>query len=577
MNYIYKTYCLLLICLLFSDLAKSQSKSINLLLAESESLEFGSLGAVLVNDYLVFERNLAGVKSIWSYNTNTNELTSLNLTDATSLTSFRDYAVITATTNEVDSVYISDGTQAGSSVLVNGSPYIQVTEHALYVFLDGFWGSTLYRFDGHNLIEFGLAGSIIFQTYKNQNICEPDSERFSVQIITRNFQGGITGGQIRGNYTLNNNSTPGFGGQEGYHQYQVDNLLGKCFFSVTQLPYAGFEQYSLSLLVHDPDSRVTTNYNGNEFVKNLSSFTQLDNQLYAVETVYDEAFFKIHQLDPETLESIAAVELSVPNGITTPSFSLPVLASTGDALLFSHDGLLLFDKDLNPLPLNQSIFNSPFNITQEFDIYQFQEFTMLANKHIQPSDNGLVKQYPELAYFSNQRFNARFNSTQQIRLDHLNVNLSNQEVILTAYDFNTQKLGHYQINNQPKISQQINGNWYNNELNSQGFSISKGVRQDRSEYVFLTAYLFRDGQPLWLAGNVNLNNNSDTLTLDLYEFDGPQLFEPNQTANRSFFGQVELELISCHNLRAVIETDGQTYQLLLNRADNIYYKDWCQE
>ncbi len=581
MKNIYKTISLLLVCLLLSNLANSQTKSINLILAESEDLRFGDLGAVSINNHLIFERNINSVKSIWSYDTDTKKLISLNVSGATTLTSFRGNAVILKNTDEIDSVIISDGTLSGTTVLLNGSELIlHTTQYALYLLSPGFQSSTVYRYDGQELTRHDLRGDLVYNFRSNKYICEPDSEKFSVLLNTRNFQGGVNGTVLSGNYTNNDHPslpyfytppTDDFG-----TVLKVDNLLGQCFFTVIFGPsYSGYPP--ILQYVHRPDSSNSTSYYDNEFVKNLSGFTELGSQLYAIETFDVESFFKLHQLNPETLESIAAVQVDLPEGLTTSIYSPPTLVSTGDALLISYVDLLLFDAELNPLSLDQSIFSSPLYIERETDVYQTPEFTLLAKKYLLPSFYGYDKQSPEITYFSNQRFSARFKSTQQVRLDQIHTNPTDQVVNLTAYDYNTQKLGYYQISDQPKISQQINGIWYNDALNNQGLSISKGIRQDRSEYVFLTAYLFRDGQPLWLAGNTNLNDSPDTLTIDLYEYDGPQLFEPNQTANRNFFGRIELELMSCNTLQASIEADDQIHQLLLNRADNTFYKGWCQE
>ncbi len=200
----YKAISILLICCFFSASAISQTKSINLILDESENLKFGDLGAVSINNHLVFERDIDGVKSIWSYAIETKALVALNITDATTLTSFRDQAVILKTT----SVVISDGTLLGTTNLLNGSELIlQTTQHALYLLSPGFWSSTVYRYDGQGLTRHDLRGDLVYNLRSNNYICEPDSERFSVLLNTRNFQGQINNSVLIGNYTANYNSS----------------------------------------------------------------------------------------------------------------------------------------------------------------------------------------------------------------------------------------------------------------------------------------------------------------------------------------------------------------------------------
>lgn len=559
------TYVLLLG--LVANNALAQAKSINLILAESEAVQLGELGAVMVNDHLVFERDMDGTQSIWSYHPETQELTDLNLFDVISLDSFGEEAVMIKRTGGVDSAFLSDGTLAGTRFLIN-QPELQVqtTQHALYLIHAGFWSSDVFRYYNQTLTQHEFNGTVTIDSSHNNNVCELGLNVFLVPLVTRNFQGQA------GPVTLGDSSGINFPGDES--TLYIKNLLGQCFALVKK----PFDHSSpLQFVVRSVGSSVV--YFDSELVASLSSFTQLGDQLYAIETPEHETHFTIHHLDPDSLESISATEVPLADGLTTNPSSPPTMVSTGDALLVSYTDLRLYDADLNPIQLDQSNIKQPFFVSLETATINQPGVTLLANKYQHASlyNPAVEQQNPELAFVSGQRLIARFQSTQQLRLDQVQFNQTTQTITLKGYDFNTQKRGYYEISDRPKISHQINGVWYNDTLDSQGLSISKGVRQDRSEYVFLTAYLFRDGKPLWLAGTNNLSGQADSLTIDLYEFEGPQLFEPNPITIRKFFGTITLEMLGCHALQANLATADQSHELQLYRADNTFYRDWCQQ
>src|SRR5690606_10613741 len=113
------------------------------------------------------------------------------------------------------------------------------------------------------------------------------------------------------------------------------------------------------------------------------------------------------------------------------------------------------------------------------------------------------------------------------------------------------------------------GNWYDPDFKNQGLSIVEGQRNDGSHYLFVTIYIFRDGQPLWLAGTENINAPQKELTIMVGEYDGIGLFEPDTIPNETLFGEVLLQMTSCNQMAMTVTTaDLQVFNIDLQRMEN---------
>ncbi len=135
----------------------------------------------------------------------------------------------------------------------------------------------------------------------------------------------------------------------------------------------------------------------------------------------------------------------------------------------------------------------------------------------------------------------------------------------------------YALTDQPNITTQINGNWIEPDIINQGLVVQQGQRQDGSEYVFTTLYAFNEGRPIWLAGASELTAEQQKLTIDLYEYDGLELFEHDATPARTAFGQLQLELETCDRLKASISSEIYNQSLNLYRVDDTSFKYLCAE
>lgn len=136
----------------------------------------------------------------------------------------------------------------------------------------------------------------------------------------------------------------------------------------------------------------------------------------------------------------------------------------------------------------------------------------------------------------------------------------------------------YALDSLPDMGSQSVGNWYNPDYQSQGMSIVEGLRDDGSRYLFVTLYLFRDGQPLWLAGVADVNYPQAELSLELAEYSGLGLWQADMPANVEKFADMTLSMSSCHRMMMNLETmDGQSINIELKRMVNNSLNHQCKD
>ena len=135
----------------------------------------------------------------------------------------------------------------------------------------------------------------------------------------------------------------------------------------------------------------------------------------------------------------------------------------------------------------------------------------------------------------------------------------------------------YSINENPIINDLINGTWHDPEIPNQGLVVQKGRRNDGSEYVFTTLYTYDQEEPLWLAGVSDLKAEQQQLSITLYQYDGPQLFQYNTTPNQDVFGELTLELLNCDQLKLTISSEIYHNSLTFFRIDDTSYDHLCAD
>jgi len=141
--------------------------------------------------------------------------------------------------------------------------------------------------------------------------------------------------------------------------------------------------------------------------------------------------------------------------------------------------------------------------------------------------------------------------------------------------------GIYQIcslDHLPDIGSLSVGNWFDPDYQSQGVSIVEGERDDGSRYLFVTLYLFQDGEPLWLAGTSNISYPQPALDIELGAYSGPGLWQADTPASVEKFADMTLSMSSCHRMMLAMETeDGQSFNLELQRMVNKNIDHLCQD
>lgn len=573
----FKSTLLILLGLVLLLPQPSNALSLNVVLTESAELQLGNLDAAVLDEYVVFEREINGARSVWSYHRESHVMTALGIENPTAITRFKGQAIIESDgAGAVQQVHVSDGTVAGSQLLRFGEGLLTtITSQAVYIRIGD---QALIRFDGLNSDLYSTDNDIHTNQDGTIEVCELDEDRFSflVEVWVGPFQNPGTGLRFDGNYPIESTLVPWYRRHDGGDVYLTE-VQGRCLIIIDNSSTGGapYPEYLYYSAVHDA-SGITTGFDVEDLMFDMSDVVVHQGQLYGTEVVDGSDTITIHRLHPETFESTASTAHPLPEGLVANRQFPAILRSTPDGLLFVYDQLLMFDADLNPLPLNQTMING-FNlfINRDSRIATVGSETVLVNQFTFSHDD--EPSFLNLAAINNQTVSALFASTRQLRLDRFHPNPTGELVSLNAFDFNSQKKGIYLVENTPSMGALINGAWYNPALAGQGLSIRHGIRQNGSEYVFVTGYFFRNGAPIWLAGSAELEIHTATTAMALYEYDGPGLFEPEQPADATYFGELTLELLGCDQLQADLIHNNQNDTLLLYRAANDRYRDRCQD
>ncbi|MCF6318118.1 MAG: hypothetical protein L3J83_02400 [Proteobacteria bacterium] len=156
----------------------------------------------------------------------------------------------------------------------------------------------------------------------------------------------------------------------------------------------------------------------------------------------------------------------------------------------------------------------------------------------------------------------------------------NGEHFVFARDKITNKNGLFKASEQPTISSQLTGLWVSDQWQSQGLSIHTGTRADSSQYIFVSFYIYRDGQPFWLAGSDELNTGTSSQTINLAEYKGQSFLanDPNQDFEQISFGTITIQPQSCDGISVQINpVNEQPIQLDMDRIINTGFSNVCSD
>jgi hypothetical protein len=159
----------------------------------------------------------------------------------------------------------------------------------------------------------------------------------------------------------------------------------------------------------------------------------------------------------------------------------------------------------------------------------------------------------------------------------LGYHYSNSQLIANTFDF----LGNYfdgtqfyKLDPQPAAGSAVQGPWVDTQYKNQGLSIHHGIRQDDSEYIYATLYLFRDGAPFWLAGATDVNAGQPVVDMELFEFDGANFLD-SEAPERIPFGFMNLRFTACDRMQATVRYGTSQTSLDLRRVDDRSFQTWC--
>ncbi len=182
-------------------------------------------------------------------------------------------------------------------------------------------------------------------------------------------------------------------------------------------------------------------------------------------------------------------------------------------------------------------------------------------------DLDLVVHEDQLKIYNNGLYQNQLPFNEQLQYNFYTNKLTNTVV------FSDENL--YLLSELPNIGSQINGPWYDVNFENQGLSINPGQRTDGSNYIFLTYFLYRDGEPLWLAGNQNYIPSQTDISIDLFEYSGAGFLDTTVTPDREVFGAINLRFNSCDGLDGTVEFDNQTQILDFRRVDDTSFNSRC--
>ena len=138
----------------------------------------------------------------------------------------------------------------------------------------------------------------------------------------------------------------------------------------------------------------------------------------------------------------------------------------------------------------------------------------------------------------------------------------------------------YLASDTPVISHQLAGLWTSPDWQSQGMTVFTGQRQDNSEYLFLSFYFYRNGEPFWIAGSTELNSGTSSLSLDIYEFKGASFLpdDPNSEHQKIDFGSITLIPASCNNIAVeMTPINSETIYLSMERFPDFTNSNSCSD
>ncbi len=555
MNKVLLTFALIII----GHLSNAQNQYWHTILSENEHLKFISSVQILDNDTIVFTASSDGVRHLYSFSIVSNQLNQINTVGTRGAP--RDLVFYN---NEIyfltliqgagfHRLWKTDGTASGTSQ-VSDITFIShgSNQPSLYVHQNTLFGTG----DDNAVIEFkdGILtrhSEPFFRPSINQ-MCVFGAQDFIVSSLSVNPMLLHVNGSIRTELT---SLIP-----QGFRVINFEQTGNDCFINFKLRD----EEYSPRGVLKVSQSGATKLFREDEFefqVNILQIFIHKD-QKYAF--TRDNNITSFVQLGDD--ESITSTIFSDDTGAFTE------YTSTANMLYLNY---------------KNSTINQNTHYTYDSENNSLTQFQTGSNLSL-PS----IHTTTQSDFFVNRPASRRYLSAFQINtlnesspLTQLESNGFGFNGIITSNYFNAtyffltdQSSGLksiFSLNTKPKIDTLLNGIWHDPTLENQGLFIRQGNRFNGSRYIFSTIYTYLEGKPLWLAGVADYSPDQDTITINLTDYKGGSFLEPDPQPTQSIFGTLTIEPTTCHELRALVSSESQEFELNLIRIDNTSFDKYC--
>jgi hypothetical protein len=537
------------------------SKTLRPLILETPDISLSDVPAVRVNDTLFFARTVNGESQAWTYDVATQALTDLNIGRVTDFYAVGNLAIIVSQNNlNSFTLYQSDGQLDSTNELATtGNFRVEYSAGAIYLIE----ALEVHKHDGSSFQSFSGLGQSGENHLQRSDFCEVNENEFLLLTKPRSDDDFLVVQSSLGQAPFN------LFCEQINCDIVIESVGDACFISKDN--NRGFRELQFRVTSNGTWERL----NGLPQISEYRRWGMLNDRLYAVGAANFANHFFIHEVDPQSLTSIRSTRFDLTEDRLLQPWQMPEIIPTIDQLVIMFEQLIWLDQSLNEVPDTRVDVGDFYAFFDQATHIKTNHGTWLVADCVDPFC-GIFNRSPDVWLLNTNGMTERFRTADSIQIEHLRLNPLNQQVMITATDTKNRKKGHHELTDDIAINRLMNGIWYTPELSNQGLSINQGTRHDGSEYLFISVYLYEDGQPLWLAGNTTISGLETHTEVTLYRFDGPQFFMPDEPANRSLFGEVELSLESCDVLLMNLNDGTLDHQWRLNRADNTYHSPWCQ-
>ena len=557
MNQTQKYFLLILIC--FS--LHVQSKTLNPVVIENQAQQFGKSRPVVLNDQLVYELVVNGGSELWKYNPITqknerfyrvpvpeNPSSFQNL----GLVAFQEAVYFSQQSQNSQNfeLWKTDLTAGGTAMVSDQVPSFsqsKIVNGVLIFSSNNILFRRYYGIEGDQVVEYPLLSSSSISTFQG---CVFDIGNVVLADASR-IQQFVNGTII--DHTLN------FPEQFVVRRDTIWQDQNNCYLTAFNNNEAFIEVIKIT---KDGQISFITETHG---LESLNYTARVGDSVLGIEAGFPNLV--IHKLSPSldaiegsfTFDSLFALsDFRVTKNFLVVKTTTPTISPAIQAVTYFNKNLDIIegiggDARFEPLPQSYPTSNS--------------EIILMDKNFPLPGYN--------FSFVEDDADTAKKIRATQIEVESIISNNRSDQAYTIGVDRGTNKRKIYAVDAQPNIGDQVNGIWIDPTLQGQGLSITKSVRADGTEYLFLTLNTFRDGELFWLAGSADILPSQRSVDVALLEFNGLDLFQKDAAPNQSQFGTINLQFSSCNTLIATVRSAEGVFTLNLARIDDATFAEFC--